>query len=369
MARMGREISDSLRVARVIGILGLVMIHVPPWRVDLGDPPRAIEAFDLFFLYCQELFGRASVPLLSVISGYLMVQQHGAMRAATRLRKKARSLLIPLFGWNLIAILLTTALARSLPYASAGDWANGLLAISAPPAIQPLYFLRDIFLCALLFPVIRLAVDRAPVATLTLVAIVSLAGWTSPLFVGSGPLLFFTAGVAIALGKLSADPDLRQKRLLMVAALLAPGFTTAVMVEMLINPASADWLRLAFTIGLFVERICGAWFVWIVARWTLRQRWNPLIQAIEPYIFIIFCSHVLWLALVWRLLESAGIGYDHPLYPLFFVTAPLQALAAGLAAAMILRRLSPALLGLLCGGRVPPRTDWNAAWRPAQNPS
>lgn len=345
------------------------MIHVPPWRVDLGDPPRAIEAFDLVFLYCQELFGRASVPLLSVISGYLMVRQHGAMNAAKRLRKKARSLIVPLIGWNLIAVLLTMLLTRHAPYASLGDWANGLLAISAEPAIHPLYFLRDIFLCALFFPLIRLAIDRAPVAALTLVAIVSLTGWTYPLFVGSGPLLFFTAGVAIALGKLSADPDPRQKRLLMVAALLAPGFTTAVMVGMLVEPAGADWLKLAFTIGLFVERICGAWFVWIVARWTLRQRWNPLIQAIEPYIFIIFCSHVLWLALAWHLLEAAGVSYDHPLYPLFFVTAPLQALLAGLAAATILRRISPGLLGLLCGGRVPPRTDWSAARRPVRNPS
>ena len=76
MTPVSREISDSIRVARVIGILGLVIIHVPPWRIDLGDPPRAIGAFDLIFLYCQELFGRASVPLLSVISGYLMVHQH-----------------------------------------------------------------------------------------------------------------------------------------------------------------------------------------------------------------------------------------------------------------------------------------------------
>ena len=366
---VARDISDSIRVARVIGILGLVMIHVPPWRVELGDPPRPIETFDLIFLYCQELFGRASVPLLSVISGYLMVHQHGAIDALSRVRKKGRSLLAPLIGWNLIAVLLSAALSRDLPYATPREWADALFAFGAEPAIRPLYFLRDIFLCALLFPLIRLFVDRAPVATLTLVAILSLAGWTYPLFVGSGPLLFFTTGVAIALGKLSADPDSRQKRLIMAAALLAPGFTTAVMVEMLVDPDSADWLKLAFTIGLFIERICGAWFVWIASRWMLRQRWNPLIQAIEPYIFIIFCSHVLWLAVAWRVLEAAGVSYNHPLYPLFFFTAPFQALAAGLIVAAILRRLSPSLLGLLCGGRVPPPTDWARARRPAESRS
>lgn len=369
MSRVAPDTSDAIRVARVLGILGLVIIHVPPWRVDLGDPPRAIETFDLVFLYCQELFGRASVPLLSVISGYLMVHQHGAIGVLSRLRKKARSLLVPLFGWNLIAILLGAAMLRHLPYTTLGQWADALFAFAAAPAIHPLYFLRDIFICTLIFPIIRFAVDRAPIATLALVAVLSLAGWTYPLFIGSGPLPFFTAGVAIAIGRLSVEPDSRQKRLIMAAALLAPAFTAAVMVEMLADPGSAERLNLIFTIGLFVERICGAWFVWLVARWTLRQRWNPLVQAIEPYIFIVFCSHVLWLAAAWRLLEAAGVNYNHPLYPLFFFTTPLQALAAGLALAAILRRLSPALLGWLCGGRVPPPTDWARARRPANSPS
>lgn len=365
MTTVTRDISDSIRVARVIGILGLVIIHVPPWRVELGEPPRAVEAFDLVFLYCQELFGRASVPLLSVISGYLMVHQHGDIGAAARLGKKARSLLVPLVGWNMIAILLTAAMTRQLPYQTLDQWADALLAITSEPAIHPLYFLRDIFVCALFFPLIRLAVERATMASLALVAAASLAGWTYPLFVGSGPLLFFTAGVAIALGRLSADLDGYQKRLLAAAALLAPAFTTAVMVQMLVDPAEEERLKAAFTIGLFVERICGAWFVWTVARWTLRQRWNPLVQAIEPYIFMVFCSHILWLTAAWNVLEAGGLSYDHPLYPLFFATAPFQALAAALALSAVLRRSSPRLLRLLCGGRVPPPTDWARVSRPA----
>lgn len=159
------------------------------------------------------------------------------------------------------------------------------------------------------------------------------------------------------MGKLHAEAGPIAKRLLMLAALLAPAFTVAVMVAMLIAPAQQDWLEHGFTLGLFVERICGSWFVWIVARWTLRQRFNPLVQAIEPNIFLIFCSHVLWLALAWRLLQALGIGYGHPAYPIFFLTAPLQALVIGLSIAAVLRRLSPRALALLCGGRVPPPPD------------
>lgn len=344
-------ISDSIRIARVLGILGLVMIHVPPWHVDLGDPPRPIDGFDLLFLYCQELFGRASVPLLSVISGYLMTRLDAGLPIADRLAKKARTLLVPLLCWNMVAVAIGAVLDRALPAWSPLQWADELVALTSEPAIHPLYFLRDMFLCALLYPVLRALLDRAPGLTLTAVLLLSMTGFTRPLFIGSGPLLFFSAGVAIALGKLAAKPSPTGRWLIAVAALLAPAFTTAVTSRMLI--AGTDrWLEAGFTMGLFAERLFGAWAVWMLAGWTLRRRWAPTVLAIEPMIFLIFCSHVLWLGLAWHLLSKAGIGYGHPLYPIFFLTAPLQALAAGAALHALLARFAPGALPVLCGGRM-----------------
>jgi fucose 4-O-acetylase-like acetyltransferase len=352
-ALLSPDISDSIRIARVLGILGLVMIHVPPWRVDLGDPPRAIAAFDLIFQYCQELFGRASVPLLSIISGYLMVRLDAGLSQRRRLTKKVRSLLVPLVCWNLIAVLLGAILDGGVQARSWLQWADEIVALTAEPAIVPLYFLRDMFLCALLYPLLRALVDRWPVPTILVALALSLGDWTYPVFIGSGPFLFFTIGIGIALGRLRAEPGPLGRRLILIAALLAPAFTTAVTTAMLTDSFDHPTLEAAFTAGLFVERVCGAWATWLLAGWVLRRPWADLVKGVEPMIFLVFCSHVLWLSLAWHLLRRLGLNYEHPLYPLFFLTAPLHALAAGLTLHAMLRRLSPRLLAILCGGRMP----------------
>lgn len=337
------------------------MIHVPPWRVDLGDPPRAIEGFDLLFQYCQELFGRASVPLLSIISGFLMVRLDTGIAPHARLARKARSLLVPLFCWNLIAVLLAAIIDGRLPERSWVGWADELFALTSEPAILPLYFLRDMFVCAILYPLIRALIDRWPIPTILFALVVSLADWTFPIFIGSGPFLFFTIGVAIALGKVPATPGRIATRLIAAAALLAPAYTTAVTTAMLTGAFDQSSLDLAFTAGLYLERAFGAAATWLLAGWVARQPWAARVTAIEPVIFLIFCSHVLWLGLAWHVLHRLGLDYGHPLYPLFFLTAPLQALAAGIALHAVLRRAAPRLLAILCGGRMPPARPGRAA--------
>lgn len=368
-SRLTPAISDSIRIARVVGILGLVLIHVPPWHVDLGDPPRAIEPFDLIFQYCQELFGRASVPLLSIISGYLMVTLDSGLSPLIRLAKKGRSLLVPLLCWNLIAVLLAAILDRSLPDRSWIEWADELVALSAEPAIHPLYFLRDMFLCAILYPLLRALLDRWPIPTLLAFLILSLSDLTYPVFIGSGPFLFFSIGIAIALGKLHGAPGPIAGRLIILLALLAPAFTTAIKTAMLTDAYDLPPLEMAFTAGLFVERVFGAWATWLLAGWILRRPWADRVKAIEPMIFLVFCSHVLWLGLAWTLLGRLGLDYDHPLYPLFFLTTPLQALAAGVAIDAVLRRVAPRLLAILCGGRMPPARPGRTAALPEPRPS
>lgn len=331
------------------------MIHVPPWRIDLGDPPRAIEPFDLVFQYCQELFGRASVPLLSTVSGYLMVRLDTGIAPRARLAKKARSLLVPLFCWNLIAVLLAAILNGRLPERSWLGWADELFALTTEPAILPLYFLRDMFVCAILYPLLQALIDRWPVPMILFTLVVSLADWTFPIFIGSGPFLFFTVGIAIALGKIRATPGRIATGLIAAAALLAAAFTTSVTTAMLTGAFDQSSLDAAFTAGLYIERVLGAGATWLLAGWVVRQPWAAKVTAIEPMIFLIFCSHVLWLGIAWHVLQRLGLDYQDPLYPLFFLTAPLQALAAGIGLHAVLSRAAPRLLATLCGGRMPPR--------------
>lgn len=67
---------------------------------DLGDIFPAVDAIVV------ETLGRSSVPLLSVISGFLMVgffRKRGYFEAVLQ---RGRSLLLPMIIWNAIAVLL-----------------------------------------------------------------------------------------------------------------------------------------------------------------------------------------------------------------------------------------------------------------------
>jgi len=357
-------LSAQIGIARSLCILGLVLIHVPPWHIDLGDPPRALAPFDLFFIYAQELFGRASVPLLSVISGYLLVRTTAQLAYADRLRRKVRTLIVPLLLWNGLAVLLD-ALALGIVPADMAGWANALLALTGAPKIQPLYFLRDMFLCAMLYPLIATALRRSVMITLTILALVTVSGVAERLFIGSGPLLFFSFGVAAAQGGLPELPAARIRPYIVVGALVMAALSTLVQVDMLERPWSLGAGQWLFAVVLMVERILGALLFWFAAGAFARGPWRTALIAIEGYVFFLFCSHVLWLALAWKAFERFGGSYDGSLYPVFFVTAPWSSLAAAIFGAETLRRFSPAVARLACGGRMPPEDGWRRI-RPAR---
>lgn len=350
-------LSQQIRVARTLCILGLVLIHVPPWHVELGDPPRAVQAFDLLFIYMQELFGRASVPLLSLISGYLLVKTTAHIDQRERLRRKVKTLIVPMLLWNMVAVLLGVVVAGKAP-SGLFEWANALFALTEEPAIHPLYFLRDMFLCALLYPLIATTLRTSLGWTLGLVTLATVSGLAETIFIGSGPLMFFTFGIAAAQGRLPALPPQHMRAYLVLGTLLAAALATWIQIEMLRRPEAAEASRIAFSITLISERVLGALTFWLLAGFLVRRPWGKPLAAIEGYIFFIFCSHVLWLSIAWKLFEAIGGSYDHPLYPLFFVSAPFTSLIAGIMGAEVMRRLSPPLTTLMCGGRIPPEAGW-----------
>ena len=78
-----RDLSDAIRIARVVCILSMVSVHVWPGatRVLAADTP-----FSGFFQVMIEYLGRGSVPLLSLVSGYLLTISAQGSRNARSVR-------------------------------------------------------------------------------------------------------------------------------------------------------------------------------------------------------------------------------------------------------------------------------------------
>ncbi len=100
------EISKRLWITRFSMIIGIVILHLPPY-VPLSDVGNSF--FSLWKAFFSHGLFRATVPVLTVISGYLVFYSKLHERPVQLLIKKTKSILVPLVLWNLpiaIAIFL-----------------------------------------------------------------------------------------------------------------------------------------------------------------------------------------------------------------------------------------------------------------------
>lgn len=118
-------------------------------------------------VFLKSILSKSGVPLLSLISGYLAVyslRNYGYFRL---LLNKARRLLWPLVWANLLFILLITWPTQAANPAERPDlaihpfnlygWFQATFAFYKLPANQPLFFLKDLFTCFLLLPLLLAA--------------------------------------------------------------------------------------------------------------------------------------------------------------------------------------------------------------------
>jgi succinoglycan biosynthesis protein ExoH len=160
-----RETSAAITLVRPLLIFFMMLAHLFALNnvaVMNGDLPLTLDNWLTVFL--KSILSKSGVPLLSLISGYLAVyslRKYGYFRL---LLKKARRLLWPLVWANLLFILLITWPAQAANPAERPDlaihpfnfygWFQATFAFYKLPANQPLFFLKDLFTCFLLLPLL-----------------------------------------------------------------------------------------------------------------------------------------------------------------------------------------------------------------------
>ncbi|MET0270630.1 MAG: acyltransferase [Sphingomonas sp.] len=346
---------DAIAIARVVCILGIVYVHA--WTGVGGDvlnDPRSGQALLRWSLV--ELFGRSAVPLLTLVSGWLVagsLRRPGGYRAF--LPAKARTLLAPMLIWNALSILLVSGAGAlgliEAPVPRTLWWlADELFCLASPNDINvQTAFLRDLFLCMAAAPLLV----RLPGAALAAIAMLVLA------WIGSGVqavvllrpqiLLFFVGGIALARTGLPA----RLARL-PVAVVLAP-FAAVAGFNLWLDLQGHDFReahRGLLALADVPVRVGGALCFWRLANALARSRAAPRLLRLERYAFLLFCCHLIliWLAgpAIGRLTGPLGA----PAWPAFLIAQPLLALAATIALGRLLAAAAPRFAMLASGGRL-----------------
>ena len=347
--------SNAIAIARVICILGVVYVHA--WTGLNGIALAALRGTgqDTLRWTLMEVFGRSAVPLLGLISGWLVAGSGTSRAWTTHVARKARTILLPMVLWNALGILFVSGAAwlfdLQAPTPSSLEWvAQELFILTRNPDINvQMPFLRDLFLCMLVAPLLV----RLPGWVLILIALAAaaaqVAGLGPPVLMRASILFFFVIGI---LARRQGTEQVVARMPLWLALL---PFLLLMMVQLYRAVAVGDgeWSMVQRAIDMSV-RIAAAVAFWRIA-WTLAGSGaRGLLLRIEPYMFFLFCAHLILIWLGGPLIGKITGDMGSPLYPIYLILQPLIVLLVVIAVGSALRRVAPRAAALLSGGRLGP---------------
>lgn len=355
LARPVARISPTIAVARVICILGIVYVHA--WTGLNIDQLRAQGDSWHSVLYWAliELLGRSSVPLLSIISGWLVASSVAKRSYGGFVAGKVKVLLLPMLLWNVIAVVIVGGLARwagwLAPDPAVGmALLNEIVHLTAPGEINVQNaFLRDVFVCMLVAPLLVRAPASVLLAAFAATLAWSIEGWQLYILLRPQILLFFLLGMIAY--RLRFDESVARIPMIPVALVF------------LVLGAGKAWLSIwgqhhqlthAELVAAFdnLVRVVAAVFFWKLAGMLAAGNASFAIRRIEPYAFLLFCCHVL---LIWIFAPMIGPWFGRfgePGYPVFLLLQPALAMLGAVIIGCGVKAVSPALAGILSGGRL-----------------
>lgn len=318
--------SRSISIARVICIFFVMFVHVWPGTAQF-DPSRGVRALDIFYHFITDVLGRSSVPLLTVISGWLIGMTYSG-RWARLVASRWQSLIVPLFLWNvaMLAVLMLADVTGVQPFAwRSTSWLDMLLAATQPSVNIPLAFLRDLFICVLLAPALLWSVKSHPWAIIPLgVLAASYAIFGAPSIFLLRPMILMFFFFGLVLGARRIDIAAGAIRWPLVGAALA---IVAVLFTFDIVPglSGGGWHA-----PEIIMRAAVAYLFWCATLMLERSHIGAWLAQWAPHIFTVFCSH----AIIMKLMIVPGRaifgGYYDDGYVVYFFLQPIAAMIVGI---------------------------------------
>ncbi|MEO1457575.1 MAG: acyltransferase [Pseudomonadota bacterium] len=346
---IGPADSEQIRLARVICIFFMVSVHF-----KLGTFSDAINtsaiAYAIEFLWA-EVLGRASVALLSFVSGYLLI-------VATRpdpkkvARKKFFSVYLPMLSWNFLFILLQfTRCARgtALEICEPSYWAlehfpiSDLTGAFVGVVAWPLSFLRELFVTNIIVAALAPLLGRYSLP-LILISLVDVGTYFLEPLILRPPVLLFVLLGAVAATKGVTLVSLSSLRIAVPGALISGAAFAILYFGFPDSELSVLYQNIFMRSGLI-------FFLFWLTRGMLKFKASRAISYFESDVFIAYLCHLPVFFIFWQFGARIGGNENLYLYLFLYITVPMLVLAFSKVFGHLLG-YAPAALQLLLRGRV-----------------
>jgi succinoglycan biosynthesis protein ExoH len=331
------QVRQRIAMLRFLMIFGVVFLHVPPF-VPFSELTN--EPFALFKAYLQLAVFRCTVPVLTVISGYLLFRSAIDQDPLRLAKKKGKTILVPFLFFNLSLLAVGLALhhglglslSNDLPPADLRGWLDLAIGYRGSPMNYPLNFLRDLLVLMLLAPVFGVFLRRAPWVGLVLVFGIFMNNFDRALLLRDvmAPVFYLGGLAAVRRWNLVAFDRFAWPALL--AFLLACAWIVA--------------MRVANT---NVLRLVGPFLIWPAAALLVPTAFGRWMARMSKYSFFVFVAHAPVLLATWIAFKPFSRWVP---YPVYWVLAPFVVVGLLVVIYRLLARFAPALLGAVLGTRV-----------------
>jgi hypothetical protein len=367
------QISHAIGLARITLIVGLIFLHYdtfvnapvsPFYGLDPNNHP-----FVTWFNSAVLFFFFSAVPLLSMVSGWLFfsfMEKDAWHSIRRRMYRRFTSLYLPLVAWNLFYFLLIYAYYLKSPQAALFTHANRLyidfahahwwnfidkiFGITDAPIGFQFWFVRDLFVTALLTPLWWIMISRMPWLGAAMIAVIWVSGWNMYIFVRPDVPFFFYLGALIKQKHIRMTIPLKVTIALMVLYITLACLRA--LAPLVVPIDASPHMNFCLDAATRLMRIPG-----VIACWGLiyRAAVTPRGIALSNYGGVAFFLHsVHWPMLsviktvIWKFMPGDS-GFWMLVHYALSVSSTI---AIGIGSGLLLARFAPRFFALMNGGRL-----------------
>jgi succinoglycan biosynthesis protein ExoH len=361
------NISSRIDILRFLMIIGLVFLHFNEFE---GAQRLRLTNFNfdthpytsVLTTFLENLF-KSSVPILSVISGYLFFNtpEWDVAFFLRNYKKRAQNVLFPMISWALITICFFLIIAWVSPQSyllvisrydvtsmKPVDLINAIFGVTHLPVNMQFWFLHDLLLTVLISPILALFLRRIPYLALGGLFLIWMGNFNIPIFFRSDVLFFFYIGAVIRSQNVPLDAITPRVACALMLALI---LLTAVRTGLPYVTPKGHWVNRLFGVSTRSLRLLSVFAFWGFAPFLLNTWLGKQMLKISGLAFFLHAIH--WpmnQIFKYSLADILPNGGDAAMLTVFFGTS-LLTVATAIMIAFALAALSPGLFSHLSGGR------------------
>jgi len=335
-----KTISNRISMLRPLLILGVVYVHTSGGASDsFAELHGVFQEIAGFF---KNTLFRASVPMMSIIAGFLLFKANLDLAPAKMFKKKFHTLAIPFLFFNLgyvaFVLLSKQLFGVSFHVNFAGldlkGWGNLLFGLQDYPLNMSLHFVRDMLVTMALVPVLSALVRNAPWLGLIAVTIVFGANFDGYLIIRGTSLVLFYIGALVAVQKHNV--------------LALDKYAVPALVLLLSSCLVYSVFKIEHTTPLIVTL---PFLVWIAAALLQGSRFEGVAMKYSKYSFFVFLAHGPVMMLSWWVVNNYMRFIPAPIY---WLLAPILGVACLIKVYDLATRHVPTFFNFIIGARGKP---------------